>query len=122
MEAFTLGFLQGRAKKASWASPDSICEGLEALLDASWDPLDRLLCALGRLLGPLGRFLGASWALLGRSWTSLDWSTALFGYNLPPRDAPGLDFTGFGDVLNWVLEGFESMFCHVFCCVSRFDT
>ena len=85
-------------------------DGFVALLGASWALLGPLLAALGWLLVPLGRFLGASWALLGRSWASLGWSEAPFGCILPPKDVPGLDFGGFGDVLGWVWEGFGGIF------------
>ena len=48
--------------------PGSTWEGSEAVLDASWTSLGRLLAALGRLLDPLGRFLAISWALSGATW------------------------------------------------------
>ena len=113
---------EDRAKNSSWGSSGSILEGSGALLGTSWASLGRLLAALGRLLVPLGRLLGASWALLGRSLASLGWSDAPVGCILAPRNAPGLDFGGFGDVPGWVLYGFGGMFWHAVCFASRFIT
>ena len=110
------------AQNSAWDSPGPILEGAWTLLGASWALLGRLWGALGQFLVPLGRFLGTSWALLGRSWASLGWSVAPFGCILPPRDASGLDFGGFGDVPGWVLEDFGGMFWHAFCCASHFIT
>ena len=79
---------------------------LWALLGVSLASLGRLLGALGQLLAPLGHFLGAPWASLARSLTVLGWSEASSSCVFTPRDAPGLDFEGFGAVPGWVLEGF----------------
>ena len=85
------------------------------MFGASWTLLGQLWGALGRLLAPLGRSLGASWTLLGRSWASLGRSGMDLGHIFTPRNPPGLDFGGFGDVSGWVLEALRAMFQHAFC-------
>ena len=84
-------FCKDCAKNASWGG---FWEGW-ACFGA---PLGRLLFALGWFLASLGCFLGVSWALLGRSWLSLGCSVKLQCWMLGPRLAPGLTFTGFGEV------------------------
>ena len=69
-----------------------------------WMPLGRLLAGFWLLLGGFWTLLGASWPPLGRSRAPLGSSQAPFGCILPPHDAPGLDFGGFGDTPRWVLE------------------
>ena len=84
-------FCKDCAKNASWGG---FWEGWACF----GTPLGRLLFALGWFLASLGCFLGVSWALLGRSWLSLGCSVKLQCWMLGPRLAPGLTFTGFGEV------------------------
>ena len=94
------------------ASRDSLLEGFGCLLGASWAPL-------GRSWAPSWQLLGASWPSLERSWVPSGCSWVCLGCILAPRDAPGLDFGGFGGVSGWILESFGGMFWHAFRCASH---
>ena len=98
------------AQNSVWDSLGPILEVAGTFLGASWGLLGWLGGALGRLLVPLGRFLGDSWALLGRSWAFLGRLEPPFGWILTPREAPDLNFKGFGDAQNWFWRALGTCF------------
>ena len=91
--------------------PGSTWEGSEAVLDASWTSLGRLLAALGRLLDPLGRFLATSWALSGATW--LISGAFWVHFSSPRRSGPR-----FWRVWEHAGLGFRRLGRHVLACTS----
>ena len=102
---------KNRAQNSSWSVPGSAWEGSEAVLDASWTSLGRLLAALGRLLDPLGRFLATSWALSGGTW--LISGAFWVHFNSPKRSGPR-----FWRVWEHAGLGFRRLGRHVLACTS----
>ena len=91
--------------------PGSTWEGSEAVLDASWTSLGRLLPALGRLWNPLGRSLAASWALSGATWLISNAFRVYFS-------SPGRSGARFWRVWEHAGLGFRRLGRHVLACTS----